>query len=415
MTAEIICVGTELLLGNIVNTNAAFLAEECARLGLSSYYQTVVGDNRERLLQTLQTALERSDIVLLSGGLGPTRDDLTKETVAQVLGCPLVEDAESRSRIADYFQMRGIVPTENNWKQALLPEGAKALTNKNGTAPGIAIEKNGKHVILMPGPPNELRPMFQEEVVPHLRGLEKEVIESVTVKVVGIGESRAETLVADLMEKQTNPTLAPYAKTGEVHFRVTAKAPDAERARALIAPLTAELQKRFGSKIYTMDAAVTLEQAVADLLLERKLTMTTAESCSGGLLAARMINVPGVSEVFKAGFITYANEAKQNLIGVREETLQQYGAVSSQTAEEMARGAARTAGADVAVSITGIAGPDGGTPEKPVGLVYIGCYVQGSVQVEEYHFSGSRMKIRESVTASALVQLRSFLLSKQEG
>lgn len=415
MTAEIICVGTELLLGNIVNTNAAFLAEECARLGLSSYYQTVVGDNRERLLQTLQTALERSDIVLLSGGLGPTRDDLTKETVAQVLGCPLVEDAESRSRIADYFQMRGIVPTENNWKQALLPEGAKALTNKNGTAPGIAIEKNGKHVILMPGPPNELRPMFQEEVVPYLRGLEKEVIESVTVKVVGIGESRAETLVADLMEKQTNPTLAPYAKTGEVHFRVTAKAPDAERARALIAPLTAELQKRFGSKIYTMDAAVTLEQAVADLLLERKLTMTTAESCSGGLLAARMINVPGVSEVFKAGFITYANEAKQNLIGVREETLQQYGAVSSQTAEEMARGAARTAGADVAVSITGIAGPDGGTPEKPVGLVYIGCYVQGSVQVEEYHFSGSRMKIRESVTASALVQLRSFLLSKQEG
>ncbi|MGN1148158.1 MAG: competence/damage-inducible protein A [Lachnospiraceae bacterium] len=411
MTVEFICVGTELLLGNIVNTNAAFLAEKCAELGLSCYYQTVVGDNRERLLQTVQTALERSDIILLSGGLGPTKDDLTKETVAEAVGCPLVEDESSRRLIADYFAKRGITPTDNNWKQALIPQGAIAIENKNGTAPGIIVEKDGRHIILMPGPPNELKPMFTDSVVPYLKKLDDEVISSVTVKVVNIGESRAETMVADLMDAQTNPTLAPYAKTGEVHFRVTAKAEDEEKAAALIAPMVEELKKRFGSNVYTTDVEVTLEKAVADLLLEKGLTMTTAESCSGGMVAARMINVPGVSEVFKAGFVTYANEAKQKLIGVREETLLQFGAVSARTAEEMAIGAAKAAGADVAVSITGIAGPDGGTKDKPVGLVYIGCYVQGKVWTKEYHFSGNRMKIRESVTAAALVQLRSCILN----
>lgn len=411
MTVEFICVGTELLLGNIVNTNAAFLAEKCAELGLSCYYQTVVGDNRERLLQTVKTALKRSDIILLSGGLGPTKDDLTKETVAEAVGCPLVEDISSRKMIADYFAKRGITPTENNWKQALIPQGAIAIENKNGTAPGIIVEKDGRHIILMPGPPNELKPMFTESVVPYLKKLDEEVISSVTVKVVNIGESRAETMVADLMDAQTNPTLAPYAKTGEVHFRVTAKAENEEEAAALIAPMVEELKKRFGSNVYTTDVEVTLEKAVADLLLEKGLTMTTAESCSGGMVAARMINVPGVSAVFKAGFVTYANEAKQKLIGVREETLLQFGAVSARTAEEMAIGAAKAAGADVAVSITGIAGPDGGTKDKPVGLVYIGCYVQGKVWTEEYHFSGNRMKIRESVTAAALVQLRRCILN----
>lgn len=410
MIVEFICVGTELLLGNIVNTNAAFLAEECAKLGLSCYYQTVVGDNRERLLQTIKTAMERSDIVLLSGGLGPTKDDLTKETVAEAVGCSLVEDAASRKMIADYFANRGITPTENNWKQALVPEGGCAIFNKNGTAPGIIVEKDGTHIILMPGPPNELKPMFMESVVPYLKKLDEEVIESVTVKVVGIGESSAETVVADLMETQSNPTLAPYAKTGEVHFRVTAKAKTSKEALELIKPMVEELKQRFGDRVYTTDVEISLEKAVADMLLKRGYTMTTAESCTGGMLSARMINVPGVSEVFRAGFITYANEAKRDIIGVQAETLKQYGAVSRQTAEEMAAGAARAAGADVAVSITGIAGPDGGTKEKPVGLVYIGCFVKGRVTVKEYHFSGNRMKVRESTVAAALVQLRQCLL-----
>ncbi|MED9904267.1 MAG: competence/damage-inducible protein A [Lachnospiraceae bacterium] len=411
MTVEFICVGTELLLGNIVNTNAAFLAEKCAEIGLSCYYQTVVGDNRERLLQTVKTAIERSDIILLSGGLGPTGDDLTKETVAEALGLALEEDKESHRLIAEYFARRGITPTENNWKQALVPKGAKAIENKNGTAPGIAIEKDGRHIILMPGPPNELKPMFLDSVVPYLRALDEAVIASVTVKVAGIGESRAETMVSDLIETQDNPTIAPYAKTGEVHFRVTARAESDKQAQELIAPMVEELKKRFGNHVYTTDVEVTLEKAVADMLLARGMTMTAAESCTGGLLAARMINVPGASAVFKAGFVTYANEAKHKLIGVREETLSQFGAVSRETAEEMAAGAANAAEAEVAVAITGIAGPDGGTKEKPVGLVYIGCYVQGRVWIKEYRFSGSRAKIRESVTAAALVQLRECLMA----
>lgn len=411
MTVEFICVGTELLLGNIVNTNAAFLAEKCAEIGLSCYYQTVVGDNRERLLQTVKTAIERSDIILLSGGLGPTGDDLTKETVAEALGLSLEEDKESHRLIAEYFARRGITPTENNWKQALVPKGAKAIENKNGTAPGIAIEKDGRHIILMPGPPNELKPMFLDSVVPYLRALDEAVIASVTVKVAGIGESRAETMVSDLIETQDNPTIAPYAKTGEVHFRVTARAESDKQAQELIAPMVEELKKRFGNHVYTTDVEVTLEKAVADMLLARGMTMTAAESCTGGLLAARMINVPGASAVFKAGFVTYANEAKHKLIGVREETLSQFGAVSRETAEEMAAGAANAAEAEVAVAITGIAGPDGGTKEKPVGLVYIGCYVQGRVWIKEYRFSGSRAKIRESVTAAALVQLRECLMA----
>lgn len=406
MTVEIICVGTELLLGNIVNTNAAFLAGECAGLGLSCYYQTVVGDNEERLFFTIKEALKRADIILLSGGLGPTKDDLTKETAARAMGCKLLEEEASRRRIEEYFKRRGITPTENNWKQALVPEGARAIENQNGTAPGILMEKDGKHVILLPGPPNELIPMFTDSVIPYLRKLSREVISSVTVKVVGIGESRAETMAADLMDKQTNPTIAPYAKTGEVHFRITARAENEEQAAALCAPCVAELKKRFGDAIYTTDTEVTLEKAIADLLLRKGLTMATAESCTGGMLAARMINVSGVSEVFKAGFITYANEAKQKLIGVKKETLARFGAVSRQTAEEMALGAAKAAEADVAVSVTGIAGPDGGTKDKPVGLVYIGLNVKGKVSVEEYRFSGSRMKIRESVTVAALVQLR---------
>lgn len=414
MTVELICVGTELLLGNIINTNAAFLAEKCAEIGLSCYYQTVVGDNRERLLQTVRTAVGRSDIVLLSGGLGPTGDDLTKETVAEALGLSLVEDAHSRRLIGDYFARRGTAPTENNWKQALIPNGAKAIENKNGTAPGIALEKDGRHIILMPGPPNELKPMFLDSVVPYLRTLDEAVIDSVTVKVAGIGESKAETMVADLIETQDNPTIAPYAKTGEVHFRVTARAESDSAAQKLIAPMVEELQKRFGSHVYTTDVEITLEKAVADMLLARGMTMTTAESCTGGLLAARMINVPGVSEVFKAGFVTYANEAKHKLVGVREDTLLQFGAVSRETAEEMAAGAAKAAEADVAVSITGIAGPDGGTKQKPVGLVYIGCYVQGRMWTREYHFSGNRAKIRESVTAAALVQLRECLMEYDE-
>lgn len=410
MTVEIICVGTELLLGNIVNTNAAYLAEKCAGLGLSCYYQSVVGDNEERLSEVLRTAAGRSDIVLLSGGLGPTEDDLTKETAAKVMGRKLVMDEHSKERITEYFAKRGTEFTDNNWKQAMIPEGAQVLDNHNGTAPGIIIKEKNTHVILLPGPPQELIPMFEESVMPYLNDLEPGIIYSQTVKICGVAESRAETMVKDLIDSQTNPTIATYAKTGEVHIRVTAKAENEKEARRLIKPVVKELKSRFECDIYSTEEEVTLEKAVADLLLANKLTVSCAESCTGGMLSARLINVPGVSEVYKCGYVTYSNKAKRRILGVKKQTLQKYGAVSAQTAEEMVKGAAFMAKSDVAVAITGIAGPDGGTAEKPVGLVYIACNVKGKITVKEYHFNGNRSKVREAAAVTALMLLRSCVL-----
>lgn len=410
MTVEIISVGTEILLGNIVNTNAAYLAEKCAGLGLSCYHQDVVGDNEERLCETIKMALARADILLLSGGLGPTQDDLTKEAAAKVLGKPLYLHEESREVIRQYFEKRGLEITDNNWKQAMVPEGCIVVDNPNGTAPGIIMAENGKHVILMPGPPGELIPMFETSIIPYLSNLQSCVIFSQTVKVCGVGESKLETMVKDLIDNQTNPTIATYAKTGEVHLRVTARAEDEKGARKLVKPVVKELKGRFGSNIYTTDDEVTLEKAVVDLLLANSLTICTVESCTGGLLAARLINVPGVSAVFKAGYITYSNKAKRRLLGVKKSLLLKHGAVSEQVAKDMARGAALVSKADVTVSITGIAGPDGGTEEKPVGLVYMGCSVCGRVTVKKCQFSGSRPKIRENAVSAALSLMRECIL-----
>lgn len=415
MTVELLSVGTELLLGNIINTNAAYLAEKCAMLGLSCYHQSVVGDNEERLEDALKLALSRSDIVILGGGLGPTKDDLTKEVTAKVFGRKLTEDAHSRQMIQTYFdRMKRKDPvTENNWKQALVPEGAIVIDNHNGTAPGLIIEGEAdgeaKTAILLPGPPNEMKPMFEEVIEPYLNKLQPEGIYSKMVKICGIGESKAETMVSDLLENQSNPTLAPYAKTGEVHFRVTAKAESEAAAEERMKPLLDELFTRFGEHIYTTDEQVTLEESIVADLREKNLTLTTAESCTAGLLAGRIMNVPGASCVYNEGYITYSNDAKEKLLGVRHETLEAYGAVSHETADEMARGAAGAAGADVALSVTGIAGPDGGTEEKPVGLVYVGCCVNGHTRTEEFRFTGNRAKNREYAVARALTMLREEL------
>ena len=414
MTAEIICVGTELLLGNIVNTNAAFLSEKLAYLGINCYFQTVVGDNRDRLLSVINTALSRADILIFSGGLGPTEDDLTKETVAEALGKKLIRDKWAEQEIADYFALRGRIPTDNNWKQADVIEGCDILYNKNGTAPGIFVSEGEKTVILLPGPPLELKSMFTDSVMPKLQQKCGQIFYSQTVKIVGPGESSVETQILDMLNTQENPTIAPYAKTGEVHLRVTARAKDEKEAREKTAPVVEELYRRFGNAVYTTDADETLEMALTKLLIKKKYTMTTAESCTGGMIAARMVNAPGVSAVLKSGFITYANEAKEELLGVSHDTLEKFGAVSRETAEEMAEGAVKAAHTDAAVAVTGIAGPDGGTKEKPVGLVYIGVNVRGNVEVREYHFSGSRQKIRESVTAAALTFLREKLLAFEE-
>lgn len=410
MTVELISVGTEILLGNIVNTNAAFLAEECAGLGLSCYYQSVVGDNEERLCAAIETALGRSDILILGGGLGPTQDDLTKECAAKVLGKELQMDPHSKERIEAYFQKRGLTLTENNWKQAMVPEGAIVIDNDNGTAPGLILEKGEQVVLLLPGPPNELKPMFLNKMVPYLRKKQPTVIFSEMVKICGVGESIAETMIRDLIDAQTNPTIATYAKTSEVHIRVTAKADSKKEAKALVEPMVKELKKRFGNHIYTCDENVTLEQALVDMLKKEGLTISTAESCTGGMVASRLIGVPGVSETYKSGLITYSNKAKRRLLGVKSNTLKEFGAVSEQVAKQMAKGVAKLTGADVTIATTGIAGPDGGSEEKPVGLVYVAVYVKGQTMVRKFQFDGNREKIRQVSTAQALIFARKCIL-----
>ncbi|MDE6749839.1 MAG: competence/damage-inducible protein A [Lachnospiraceae bacterium] len=411
MVVEIISVGTEILLGNIVNTNAAYLAEKCAGLGLSCYYQDVVGDNEERLAGVINTALSRADILLLSGGLGPTQDDLTKETAAKALGKNLYLHEPSKEAITAFFKNRGLEITENNWKQAMVPEDSIVVDNPNGTAPGIIMKENGKHVILMPGPPNEMIPMFDNSIMPYLSELEPGIIYSQTVKICGVGESKAESMVEDLINEQSNPTIATYAKTGEVHLRVTARSEDEKEAKKMVKPIVKELKGRFGNHIYTTQEDVTLEKAVVDLLVANHLTITTVESCTGGMLAARLINVPGVSEIFKTGYITYSNKSKRRVLGIKKPLLEKHGAVSSEVAKDMAKRSALFAKADVSVGITGIAGPDGGSEEKPVGLVYIACNVCGRIDVKEYHFGGNRMKIRESSVSAALSMLRESILA----
>ena len=412
MVVELICVGTELLLGNIVNTNAAYLSEKCALLGLSMYHQSVVGDNAERLKESLETALNRSDVVILSGGLGPTQDDLTKETAAEVMGIPLKEDPHSREQIEEYFKNSQYkVITDNNWKQALVPEGAIVLDNENGTAPGIIMEKNGKSVILLPGPPGELIPMFEGKVYDYLNKLQPEIIYSTMVRICGLGESFVENEIRDLIDNQTNPTIATYAKIGQVDLRVTAKAASEKEAAKLAKPMLKELVKRFGDHIYTMDEHKSLEEVIVHFLKERSLTLTTAESCTGGMIAARITDVPGASEVFKQGLVTYSNRAKRKLLDVKKTTLKEYGAVSEKTAKEMAKNGAFITGSDACVSVTGTAGPTGGTEEKPVGLVYIGCCYNNKTVVKEFHFKGERQKIREQATANALILLRECILA----
>ena len=416
MTVELISVGTELLLGNIVNTNTQYLSEKCAQLGFSLYYQVSVGDNEGRLCEVLKTAISRSDIIILTGGLGPTQDDMTKEAVAKVMKKELVMDEVSKERIASYFEFRykgkGIDHqiTENNWKQALKIDGCIVVENNNGTAPGYIVEENGKAIILMPGPPSEMKPMFDTQIKKYLQQKQNKIFLSSMVKICGVGESKAETVILDLIEKQTNPTIAPYAKNGEVHFRITAAADSEQEAKLQIKPLVDELYRRFGDNIYTTNESETLEEVIVSLLKEKKYTLATAESCTGGLLTGRLVNVSGVSEVLKEGFITYSNEAKMKYLAVKEETLAAHGAVSEQTAREMVLGAAKAAGASAAVAVTGIAGPDGGTEEKPVGLVYIACLVKDQIEIRELRLKGNREKVRDLSVIFALDLLRRCIL-----
>lgn len=414
MIVEIICVGTEILMGNIVNTNAAFLAEQCASLGLTMYHQTVVGDNPVRLMDTVNQAFIRSDIILLSGGLGPTQDDLTKETVAEVFGLPLVEDSRSMELLKEHFKRFNRPMTENNLKQAYVPMGSIVLENKNGTAPGIIVEGDTSTAILLPGPPNELIPMFHEQVLPYLRKRSDRCFYSAMIKIAGTGESAAETRILDLINNQVNPTIATYAKTAEVDIRVTGSGQTEGDAKAVTIPVVEEICSRFGKEVFTLEEQEQLEDVIVRLLKEKNETVSTAESCTGGLLTGRLVNATGASAVFNEGYITYSNESKIKNLGVKAATLNRFGAVSPQTAMEMAFGCAKAASSDFGLSVTGIAGPEGGSAEKPVGLVYIGCAYKDQCEVKELKLSGSRQKIREVAASHALRLLRETILNSME-
>lgn len=409
MKAEILAVGTELLMGQISNTNAQYISSKLPNVGVGVYYHSVVGDNPDRLQESLKLALERCDVVITTGGLGPTQDDLTKEIIANVLGKKLVLDEESLGLIKDYFNRVGRKMTANNEKQAYMPEDCIILKNDNGTAPGCIIEADSKVVIMLPGPPSEMKPMFDGLVMPYFQKKSTFLIESRFLRVFGIGESAMETLILDLIDGQTNPTIATYAKEGEVTLRVSAKVKNGEDADVILKPVIDEIKKRAGDSLYS-DIDQTLDVVCANLLLEKNITLATAESCTGGLVAQTLTNIPGISKVFIGGAVTYANEAKEEILGVKEETLAKHGAVSRETAAEMADGIRKRLKTDIGISITGIAGPDGGTIEKPVGLVYVGLSSENGTITKELRLTGNRKRIRTVTCLHAFDMVRRHVL-----
>ena len=410
MKAELIAVGTEILLGDIVNTNAQFLAKELASIGIGVYNQEVVGDNEERLFDAFDTALKRSDIVITTGGLGPTGDDLTKETACKYFGMKMELHKKSYDELVNIFNKTGKELTQNNLKQAYFPKEAIVLDTPNGTAPGAILEKNNKIIIILPGPPREMKPMYMNHVKPYLSIKGNGVIKSETIRLLGVTESMAAEKLKDLMVSGINPTVAPYAKEEDIIFRITAKAETEEEAVRLIKPIKEIIKDRFGINCYAEGEDVKIEDVVGDLLINKKLTISTAESCTGGMIAARLINYPGISEAFLEGAVTYSNEAKMRTLKVKEETLAAVGAVSEETAREMALGIAKKAGSDISVVTTGIAGPGGGTKEKPVGLVYIGVYYKGKVKAYRHVFTGNRQEVRTKAAVEALDKVRRAIL-----
>lgn len=393
MNVEILSVGTELLLGEILNTDAKFMAEELSIIGMNVYYQTVVGDNRARLENALKIAMSRADIVIASGGLGPTPDDLTKEVIAEAMGEKLVCDKESLESMELYFSEQGREMPENNKKQAMLPENGIILKNNNGTAPGAIIEKDGKAVIMLPGPPSELEPMFRESVIPYLKEKSGSVLYSETLKIFGMGESKVAEILNDMMEKNTNPTVAPYAETAGVRLRITSSGKEISECRKAAEETKEKIKSLIGEYIYA-EENISLAEAVVKKLIEKKLTIASAESCTGGMFAKMIVDVPGCSEILGESIVTYSNEAKMKYLGVKKETLEKFGAVSAETAKEMAEGIRAAAESDIGVSFTGIAGPDGGTAEKPVGLVYMAVAHSGGTEVKKLMIKGSRDKVR---------------------
>lgn len=404
MNAEILAVGTEILLGDIVNTNAQYLSKELSSLGINVFFHTVVGDNENRLKSALELAFSRSEIVITTGGLGPTYDDITKETAAKLLNIPLELNTETLNRIKDYFSRIGRNMTASNEKQAYFPQGATILYNECGTAPGFFIRKDNKILIMLPGPPSEMKSMFSLSAKPLLQQLSDGILVSCEVRLFGIGEASAEEKIAHLTNSQ-NPTLAPYAKEGEVLLRITAKAKTKEEANSLNETMLNEVKKCVGEYIYGINVS-SLQEVCVKLLKEKKLKLAVAESCTGGLLAKRIAEISGASQVFECGVVAYSNNIKESILKVKSDTLKEFGAVSEQVAIEMAKGVLALANSDIGIGITGIAGPTGGTAEKPVGLVFVAiCSKNNSPTVRKLMLGrgeNDREYVRFVATSNAL-------------
>ena len=379
MKTAILTVGTEILFGQIVNTNAAFLSQELQNMGYDVMYHYSVGDNPGRLKELINFAFHDCDLILTTGGLGPTQDDLTKEVIAEAMGDVIVENEECMKALLENYQKAGRPMTPNNLKQAYMPSRARVLPNDAGTAPGFALEKDGKLIISMPGPPREMKRMFELQVKPILESMQDSVIFYRIIRTFGLGESSMETVLLPLIDGQTDPTIATYAKEGECSLRVASKRATKEEAVAAVDRVIEDVNQLIGEYIYSYDDE-DLVDVVGKLLLEKHITISCAESCTGGLFAAALTDIPGISEVFERGIVTYSNRAKMEELGVKAETLDKFGAVSPETACEMASGLAEKTGSDLCISVTGIAGPGGGTAEKPVGLAYIGIAYKGQVK-----------------------------------
>lgn len=412
MNAEILSVGTELLMGQIANTDAQYLSRGLNELGINVYYHTVVGDNPGRLRQQLRQAWERSDLIITTGGLGPTEDDLTKEAVAEFLGLPLELHQPSLEAMARYFAGIGRTMTPNNEKQAYFPKGCLVLDNPNGTAPGCLVEREGRVFVVLPGPPRELNPMFDNHVRPYLMQRGDAKITSRMLHIFGMGESEAAYRLRAMIERQDNPTLATYVGKGDVLLRITARTALDADPEPLLAPAVQEVEALLGGVVIS-DRDETLPEVVVRLLASQGKTLACAESCTGGLLSSMIVDVPGASGVLLEGAVTYSNEAKMRRLAVPEAVLAQHGAVSAACARAMAEGMRAASGADFALATTGIAGPGGGTPEKPVGLIYAALASAGGVEVETYRLKRDRALNRRTTALNALDMLRRHLLQKQ--
>ena len=408
MIAEIVAIGTEILMGQILDADAQYLSRRLQSLGISVYYHQTVGDNPQRMQETLALALSRSDIVITTGGLGPTQDDISKEIAARLLGLEMQFDEDSWQVIRGYFDRLGRSCPENNKRQAMFAEGACILPNACGTAPGCMIEKDGKTIIQLPGPPNEMADMFEKQVYGYLAEKTGGCIASRYLRIYGLGESQVAQMCAKWIESDAEVTVAPYYSLGECQLRVTARAESEHDALEKVYPVAREIMAMLGESVYAVldTSEGSMEEAAVRELTAKGLTVATAESCTGGLVAARLVNYPGISSALGEAHVTYANEAKIKYCGVKKETLESYGAVSEQTAREMAQGLRERSGADITAATTGIAGPGGGTKEKPVGLVYVACADRHGVRVEKLQLTGGRERIRNLAALKALDMIR---------